>query len=380
MDQVDQVENKSESQRKFWFVALAIFVLVVWALKPMLLPFVLAAAIAYFLNPVVNFLSRSGFVRWFGTSLVLLGFALCVVLVLVLVVPLLESQIAALLKALPSYLESLRNYFQPLIVRWIDALPPDTSDKLQAAAGDFAGSILSWAGGLLKSIVTSGFAIFDVVTFLLITPVVAFYLLRDWPKLTRSIDKLLPRQHYDMIKTEVNEIDRTLSGFVRGQALVCLGLGSFYAIGLTLAGLQYGASIGIVAGILSFIPYVGSTFGLVTSIALGLAQFDELWRVGVVLGVFVCGQILEGYVLTPKLVGDRVGLHPVWILFALFAGGSLMGFLGVLIAVPVAAIIGVLVRFALRHYKSSRFYDVSSEEVVSCSIKEDGESCSIKGK
>lgn len=380
MDQVDQVENKSESQRKFWFVALAIFVLVVWALKPMLLPFVLAAAIAYFLNPVVNFLSRSGFVRWFGTSLVLLGFALCVVLVLVLVVPLLESQIAALLKALPSYLESLRNYFQPLIVRWIDALPPDTSDKLQAAAGDFAGSVLSWAGGLLKSIVTSGFAIFDVVTFLLITPVVAFYLLRDWPKLTRSIDKLLPRQHYDMIKTEVNEIDRTLSGFVRGQALVCLGLGSFYAIGLTLAGLQYGASIGIVAGILSFIPYVGSTFGLVTSIALGLAQFDELWRVGVVLGVFVCGQILEGYVLTPKLVGDRVGLHPVWILFALFAGGSLMGFLGVLIAVPVAAIIGVLVRFALRHYKSSRFYDASSEEGVSCSIKEEGLSCSIKGK
>lgn len=211
-------------------------------------------------------------------------------------------------------------------------------------------------GWFVENIVTQGIAVFDILTLLIITPVVAFYLLRDWPKVTRSVDTLVPRKQHGLFRRALKDIDATLSGFLRGQALVCLCLGLIYSIGLSLVGLEYGATIGIIAGVLSFIPYVGSTFGLVVSMVLAFIQFDDGLSIGLTLAVFLFGQALEGYVLTPKLVGDRVGLHPVWILFALFAGGSLLGFVGILIAVPVAAVIGVLIRLGLSHYKESSLY------------------------
>jgi len=344
------------AQNRFWILALVALVVALWALKPMLLPFVAAFTIAYFLNPVVNKLSTLKFPRGLGALAVLLGFVALVTLLLLLIVPLLQNQLGALIAALPEYIATAREHVMPRIEHWLALLSSDDVDKLRDAAGQYAGTAVSWAGTFLQGVIKESFALFDILKFVVITPLVAFYLLRDWPRLTSAVDAFLPRKHHQQIRSQLKEIDRTLSGFIRGQALVCLCLGLIYSIGLTLVGLKYGATIGIVAGILSFIPYVGSTFCGVSSLVLALAQFDSWTRIGLVVLVFLVGQSLEGYVLTPKLVGGRVGLHPVWILFALFAGGSLLGFVGVLIAVPVAAVTGVLFRAALRRYKASAIY------------------------
>lgn len=216
--------------------------------------------------------------------------------------------------------------------------------------------MVGWLGTVLQSIVTGGVALFDVLTLLFITPIVAFYLLRDWDVMIGTIHGWLPRQHAATILDQVNEIDRTLAGFVRGQATVCLVLGLFYGVALSVFGLNFGLVVGSIAGLLSFIPYVGSLVGFVSSVGIALVQYDTWTPVVVVVVIFLVGQAVEGNFLTPKLVGDKVGLHPVWVMFALLAGGSLFGFVGVLMAVPVAAVIGVLTRFALQQYLSSSYY------------------------
>jgi len=344
------------SQGRFWLIFCVALIAVFWLLRPMLLPFVAGAAIAYFLDPAVDRLVVWRVPRWLGTVIVLLGFVAFVVLLLLLIVPLLQSQIGALIAALPHYVATVQTRLMPRIYEWLHRLSPDDVERLRDAAGSYAGDAVGVAGGVLRNLLTKGIALFDVAALLVITPVVAYYLLRDWPKVTRSVDALVPRPQHSLYRRALDEINRTLSGFLRGQALVCLCLGLIYGIGLTLVGLHYGATIGIIAGVLSFIPYVGSSFGLIVSMLLAFVQFEAASDILMVFGVFLTGQALEGYVLTPKLVGDRVGLHPVWILFALFAGGSLFGFLGILIAVPAAAIIGVLVRLGIGHYKDSAYY------------------------
>lgn len=344
-------------QARFWLILLAAAMVIVWALRPMLLPFVAGGALAYFLDPVVDRLVASTRMqRWIGTVITLLGFILAVVLLLLLIVPLVQSQVGALIDALPGYIDLMRGKVMPYVYEWLHRLSPTDVARLREAAGQYAGNAVGIAGGLLRNIVTKGFAVFDVLTLVVITPVVAFYLLRDWPKVTHTVDMLVPRKQHGLFRRAITEIDRTLSGFLRGQALVCLSLALIYGVGLTLVGLKYGATIGIIAGVLSFIPYVGSSFGLIASMILAFIQFDDATSIIMVFAVFAFGQIMEGYFLTPKLVGDRVGLHPVWILFALFAGGSLLGFLGVLIAVPVAAILGVLIRLGISYYKASPLY------------------------
>ena len=352
-----KTEKTPAMSLRFWSIVAIVFFALLWILKPMLLPFVLGAAIAYFLNPILEKLPALRVPRWLGALLVLLTFILLVVLLMLLIVPLIQSQMTMLIDALPTYIETLRARFMPRITNWMHRLSPNDVEKLREAAGQYAGSAVGLAGGFLKDIVQRGFALFDILTLFVITPVVAFYLLRDWPKVTQKIDMLIPRQQHTFIRQLLADINRALSGFMRGQALVCLCLGLIYGTGLTLVGLNYGATIGIIAGVLSFIPYVGSTFGLVASMILAFIQFDDNLSIGLVLAVFLVVQALEGYVLTPKLVGDRVGLHPVWILFALFAGGTLLGFLGVFIAVPVAAIVGVLIRASVRRYKQSGYYE-----------------------
>jgi len=350
------IDRRRPPHTRFWIaLGLAAFG-ALWLLRPMLLPFVAGVVLAYFLNPVVERLARRRVPRGAGTAAALIGFILAVVLLLLLILPLIESQMVALIDALPTYVQTLQTRFMPRFYEWVHRLSPADVEKLREAAGSYAGNAVGMVGTFLKGVVTKGFAVFDIITLLIITPVVAFYLLRDWPKVTKNVDGLVPRASHGLFRRALGEIDDTLSGFLRGQALVCLSLGMIYGIGLTLVGLNYGATIGIVAGVLSFIPYVGSGFGLVVSMAFAFAQFDDWTSRGLVLAVFMVGQVLEGYVLTPKLVGDRVGLHPVWILFALFAGGSLLGFVGVLIAVPVAAILGVLIRLAIAHYKESGYY------------------------
>lgn len=350
------IDRRKVPQARFWVMVVVAVVAALWLLRPMLLPFVAGAALAYFLDPLVDRLSLWRVPRWLGTALVLLGFILFVILLLLLIVPLVQTQMMALIEALPTYVDMLRTRFMPRVYDWVHRLSPADVEKLRAAAGEYAGNMVGLIGGFLKDIVTKGIALFDVLTLFVITPVVAFYLLRDWPKVTHHVDELVPRAQHGLVRQAMGEINKTLSGFMRGQALVCLSLGLIYGVGLTLVGLDYGATIGIIAGVLSFIPYVGSGFGLIVSMILAFVQFDDGLSIGLVLTVFLVGQTLEGYVLTPKLVGDRVGLHPVWILFALFAGGSLLGFVGVLIAVPVAAVLGVLIRLALSRYKNSPLY------------------------
>ncbi len=353
--------QNSTNQTRFWLFVTLAFGFIIWALKPMLLPFVAASVLAYFLDPAVEKLGRWKVSRWLGTLIVLLAFILGVTLLILLLAPVVQGQLAALLQALPEYVQIAREKILPSIYAWLEKLSPTEVEKLREAAGAYAGDAVGIAGKMLQSLVSKSFALLDILGLLIITPIVAFYLLRDWPQVKKTVDNLVPRQQHGLVRRAMGDINETLSGFLRGQALVCVSLAAVYGVGLSLVGLKYGATIGLVAGVLSFIPYVGSGFGLVVSLLFAFIQFDDMVSIGMVLAVFLVGQTLEGYVLTPKLVGDRVGLHPVWILFALFAGGSLLGFAGVLIAVPVAAVLGVLIRLAITHYKDSTFFHGSGK-------------------
>jgi predicted PurR-regulated permease PerM len=343
-------------QLRFWLIGLALFVLTLWVLADMLLPFVAGLAIAYLLDPLVDRLERLGLPRWLGTTLVLLSFLVLLILLALLLVPLVQAQVSHLIEVLPSYATAIRERLLPMLDRLIHRLSPQDVERLRGAVGNYAGDALTWVVDVLRRILSGGLALFDVLSVMFITPIVAFYLMRDWDILVSKVDSWLPRQHLETIRGQAREVDQTLAGFVRGQATVCVVLGVFYAVALSLAGLDFGLVIGLIAGLLSFIPYVGSLFGFMASTGLALLQFDSLWRVAIVVGIFLLGQAVEGNVLTPKLVGERVGLHAVWVIFALLAGGSLFGFLGVLLAVPVAAVIGVLTRFALRQYMASPYY------------------------
>jgi predicted PurR-regulated permease PerM len=346
----------TQQQVRFWLVGLAGFAGLLWLLSDMLLPFVAAMAIAYLLDPVTDRIERRGVARWLATSLVLLSFILLAVLATVLLFPLLKAQINLLIDSVPGWVEWARTVLLPRLERWVSRISPDEMERLRSAAQDFAGTAVGWVGELFRRLLSGGMALVDVLSLLFITPIVAFYLLRDWDGFVESIDRWLPRQHAETIREQAREVDRTLSGFVRGQASVCLVLAAFYGTALTLAGLKFGLVVGLLAGMLSFIPFVGSILGFAASLGIALFQFDQTWQVAIIVGIFLFGQAVEGNVLTPRLVGDRIGLHPVWVMFALLAAGSLLGFVGVLLALPMAAVIGVLVRFALRQYLRSPLY------------------------
>ncbi|MDQ2105397.1 AI-2E family transporter [Azospirillum isscasi] len=343
-------------QFRFWLIGLGLFVLVLWLLSGMLLPFVVGLAVAYLLDPVVDRLERWNLPRWLATTLVLLSFVLVLVLMGLLLLPLVQSQVSHLIEVLPNYANAARERVLPMLDRLVHRLSPEDVERLRGAAGNYAGDVVGWIGRVLKHILSGGLALFDVLSVIFITPIVAFYLMRDWDILVNKVNGWLPLHHAATIREQAREVDETLAGFVRGQALVCVVLGVFYAVALSLAGLDFGLVIGLMAGLLSFIPYVGSLFGFVSSTGLALLQFDDPWRIVIVVAIFLFGQAVEGNVLTPKLVGEKVGLHAVWVIFALLAGGSLFGFVGVLLAVPVAAVIGVLTRFALGRYLDSPYY------------------------
>jgi predicted PurR-regulated permease PerM len=346
----------AQTQLSFWLIALAVFLGVVWLLRPMLLPFVAGLAIAYFLNPLVQALRRFGVSRVLGATIIILLAIVTAVAVVLLLLPLIQSQALALADAIPTYQTIIRERFMPWLLHLAERLSPEDVERLRTAAGAHVGDAIQWGGQLLRRVLSGGLAIFDILTLVFITPLVAFYVLRDWEILTSTLDKTLPRRHYAVIHAQLQQIDQTLAGFVRGQAMVCLILAAFYASGLSIVGLEFGAAIGVAAGLLSFIPYVGTTLGWMTSLALGAVQFSGWEPLAGIIAVFAIGQIAEGYFLTPKLVGDRVGLHPVWILFGLLAGASLFGFLGMMIAVPVSAVIGVLTRFMIKRYQASAYY------------------------
>ena len=353
---VRQPQVPSASQLRFWLILLVVTLVCVYLLRGVLLPFVAGMAVAYLLDPVCDRLERWKLSRTWATTVVTICFVLLCVLVLLLIIPAVVSQVATFVERAPDYLSALQREATVLLEMLRDRLDPGTQEKLQSLLRSSADKVFSWTTEVLGGIISGGVAFFNFIALLVITPVVAFYLLRDWDRMVAKADDSLPRRHQATIRQLAGEVDETLAGFLRGQGTVCLSLAVFYAIGLTLAGLDFGLLVGLIAGFLSFIPYVGSLVGLMLSLGLALAQFDSWISVAIVAAVFFVGQALEGNVLTPKLVGERVGLHPVWVMFALLAGGALFGFVGVLLAVPVAAVVGVGVRFAFGQYRLSPYY------------------------
>jgi predicted PurR-regulated permease PerM len=346
-------------QRQFtiWAVALAVFILLLWLLSSILLPFIAGLVLAYFLDPVADALERLGLPRVLATLLILLASIVTLVLIVLLVMPILGDQMVKFAAGLPELLQSLLARFNEVAPQWLkDAIAHSGADVEGQITG-IAGKAAGWIGTLLSSIWSGGTALVNLVSLLVITPIVAFYLLADWDHLVAKVDSWLPRDHADAIRAIARDINSAMAGFIRGQGTVCLLLGAFYALGLSLAGLKFGLAIGLAAGLLSFIPFVGATIGAVMAIGVGLVQFwPDYTSILVIAGVFVAGQFLEGNFLSPKLVGGSIGLHPVWMMFALFAFGYVFGFTGLLLAVPLAAATGVLARFALSRYLASKLY------------------------
>ncbi len=347
----------SSGQRlKVWAVGALVFLVMLYLLRSVLLPFVAGMAIAYFLDPLADRLERAGLSRIIATAMITLVFFSLFGFLLFLLIPVLEQQVVTFVQRLPGYVATLNERARPILFEFYSHLSPEEIEKLQNSVGAYAGTAAGWVLDLVKGVLTGGIAVLSILSMLFITPVVTFYLLRDWDNMVATIDNWLPRHRAEIIRFELQEIDRTLAGFVRGQATVCITLAVFYGAGLTLTGLDLGLMIGIGTGLGAFVPYVGMLIGLIASLGLAVAQGAEwhlLAGIGLVYGI---GNVLEGNILTPKLVGGRVGLHPVWIIFSLLAGGALFGFLGILLAVPAAAVIGVLTRFGLENYLKSSLY------------------------
>ncbi|MBS0221978.1 MAG: AI-2E family transporter [Proteobacteria bacterium] len=344
---------------RFWVVGATVFVLALWLLNDILLPFVVGGVVAYFFDPVVARLERYGLSRTLATTTVTIVAALIAIGATFAVVPPLFGQIEALVTKAPEYIVNAATRLQPMIepMRTKLGFEPLSLHDLQAEASQWAGQALAILGGVASRVAQRGAAVINLLALLFLTPVVTFYLLRDWPKVLAAIDGALPLDHADTVRKLAREANAAVAGYVRGQALVCLCLGTIYGVGMSLVGLQFGFVIGLIAGLISFIPFVGTLVGATIALGMALAQFPPDWMsVAKVAAVFLVGHLLEGNVLSPKLVGDRVGLHPVWIMFALLAGGSLFGFVGVLVAVPIAAIIGVIVRHLLERYHASALY------------------------
>jgi predicted PurR-regulated permease PerM len=353
-----QAFHATRAQRFALIIGLLVTVwLALQLFASVLAPFVAAAVIAYALDPATTRLTRFGLPRGAAALLMMLALIAAVLLFALLLYPLVIVQIGLLVHRIPQYATLLQGWAREVLTHLQENFGPDVvNDKLRDLVSGQAGSMLSILLSTVTGLIGGSFAIFNLLSLAVVTPVVGFYLLRDWPGMIRMIDSWLPYRYRDVIRAQAREADRILSAWVRGQALCCLLLALYYAAGLTVAGLDLGLIVGLTAGILSFIPYVGSITGGVTAIGLALAQFPHWTGVAIVASVLVVGQILEGYVIYPRFLGDRVELPAVWVIFALFAGGAAFGFLGVMLAVPVAATIGVLTRFWLRRYLLSPLY------------------------
>jgi predicted PurR-regulated permease PerM len=340
----------------FWTVLAVAILAFLYLVRGMLLPFAVAIAVAYFFNPLARRLQRYGWPRWLSTALILGGFGIVFVGVLFLIVPILEKQIGELIAAVPGLIETVKSSFMPRLNDYINKFGLGGEGAMTDAVSSYGSKAVAGAGTVLAGVWSSGLAVLDLLSLLLITPVIAFYLLRDWQNIMTDLDSCLPRKHLATLHRLFHDIDNTLSGFIRGQALVCLIQATYYAIALSIAGLNFGALVGVATGILTFIPYLGATIGLVTGIAIAIAEWHNTTHVLIIAGLFAVGQILESNVITPALVGGRIGLHPAWVLFAVLAGGALFGFPGILLGVPVAAVIGVLVRYGIGQYRQSYYY------------------------
>lgn len=351
-----------QGNRKFWFwliLGVAFFGFL-HLISSILLPFVAGVMIAYFLDPAADWLERKGCSRLMATSILTFGFFTILILVMVALTPILYDQFIGLMKSLPRYLEKLRAFAGPQLEEMLQSVAGSGHvDEAKEAVTKASGTIFDVATNFIKSLFLSGVAIVNLITLLFLTPVVTYYLLRDFDVMVAHIDGLLPRESAPIIREQVREMDRTIASYLRGQVNVCLLLALFYAVGLSLTGLNYGILVGILSGLISFVPFVGALVGFVVATVIAIFQFDDIFRVLVVMVVYGLGQFLEGNILVPKLIGGKVGLHPAWVIFGMLAGAAIFGFVGVLLAVPISAIIGVLVRFATQRYRESVLYQGS---------------------
>ena len=361
----------TERKSFFWVSGLIVFLILVFFLREVLLPFVAGMAIAYFLDPVCDWLEEHGFSRTTATTIVTIVFFFIFILILAIILPAAFQEIRDFTERAPKYIENIRLKLAPLIAFLQEQLAGQDIKSLLDKAFGASGTVFKGVGQVTGQLLTGVGAIVSAISLAVLTPIVTFYLLRDWDLIVAKVDGWLPRCHLETIRGIFREIDQTLSGFARGQILVCLMLGSFYAVGLAVVGLEFGLIIGFFTGLISFVPYFGMLIGFALGMGVAIAQFDQASSIAIVAAVFGIGQILEGYVLTPRMIGDRVGLHPVWIIFALMAGGALFGFLGVLLAVPVTAVIGVLARFSLRKYMSSPLFDPTLKKLATASTSSD---------
>lgn len=363
-----------ERQVLFWAVVFAALGYALHVLGSTVTPFAAGLALGYLLDPVVCKLERLGLNRLGAALLILVVFVSVFVVILIVVAPILSSQLVIFAQRLPSYamrlqalaIEESNALLAKYGGRWVSAFGLSeqlSSADIQKSIGDFVAQGAQWIMNALRSLVSGGAAVFDFLSLLIITPVVAFYILIDWERMVAEIDSWLPIEHRETLRAIAGEINQALAGFIRGQSLVCLCLGLWYGVGLTLIGLDFGFLIGFIGGLLSFVPYVGSLIALILSIGVALVQgWPNLRMLFMALAVVVSGQFLEGYVISPKLVGESIGLHPVWLMFALLAFGQLFGFVGLVVAVPAAAAVGVIARHLIGLYLASPFYRGSAAE------------------
>lgn len=354
----------TKDQFRYWGIAAAVFLIVLWFLGNVLLPFIVGGAIAYFMDPLADRLQRWGLSRTAATTVISLVALVGVILLVLAVIPTLVNQLTALVNAAPDIARRL----QAFLLERFPQLADRTSTIRQTLA-EIGMAIQARGGQVVQGLISSALGVISVVVFIVVVPVVSFYLLLDWDRMLARIDAMLPLDHAPTIRRLAREIDAVLAGFVRGQVSVCAALGTFYAVALMVAGLQFGLVVGAIAGAITFIPYVGSLVGGALAVGLALFQFWGDWvQIGIVAAIFAVGQFVEGNILTPRLVGKSVGLHPVWLLFALSAFGTVFGFVGMLIAVPVAAAIGVLARFGVEQYRASLLYQGKAGLVAQASF------------
>ena len=358
-EEVDEAAASAAFRRQilFWLVCVIVLAVFFYLFSDILLPFLAGIVLAYFLDPVADRLERIGLSRVMATVVILFAFVVVVVLGFVILVPLLATQMSDFAGKLPDYLTRLQSLITSFDPQWLEQRFGVDANNLREGLSSLVSSGFGLLTTVFQSLWSSGVALVSVASLLVVTPVVAFYMLLDWDRMVAVVDSWVPRDHVHTVRQIATDINHATAGFVRGQGTLCLILGAMYAVGLTLTGLNFGILIGLFAGLISFIPYVGSLTGLVLALGVAFVQFWPDWIMIVAVAcVFFVGQFIEGNILSPKLVGKSVGLHPVWLMFALFAFGALFGFAGLLIAVPAAAAIAVLVRFAIARYLESPLY------------------------
>ena len=347
----------ARAQILFWLGMLAVVLLSMWLLGDAMTPFIAGLVLAYFLDPLADWLERLGLPRIVATTVIMLVMVVVFVVMLLALVPLLAEQVAQFLDNLPGYVSALARLFDENAPQWLKDALARTSLQKETGAAEMAARAGQWLVVMARSLWNGSMALFNLLSLLVITPIVLFYMLNDWDRMVAAVDRWVPRQHAETVRAIARDLDAALAGFIRGQGTVCLLLGTFYAVLLVASGLHFGLMIGLVSGFLSFIPYVGSTIGGILSIGMALVQFWPDWmHVLVIAGIFGLGQFIEGNFLTPNLVGGRVGVHPVWMMFALVAFGYLFGFVGLLLAVPLAAAGRGLLQHALHTYLGSSLY------------------------